>query len=169
MCFHVGKSTRHRRYKCAQTCSDPGEQVEEAPCLPSGVQTSKFGLVGGETMTAEKDRSEPSEASCSAAAAWSWLAFRSSRRQRRPSLNKSVNIFVFWRTQHRIDVNSLVHISACSCSISHTSCAFHPLVGRHRFCSAYGAAALCCPPAVFNFQLFSLLVKVLAPCAAFWR
>lgn len=71
-----------------------------------------------------------------AAAAWSWLAFRSSRHLRRPSLNKSVHNFVFWRTQHRIDVNSLLHISAWSCSIFHTSWASDPLVSRHRFCSA---------------------------------
>lgn len=116
----------------------------EPRALPSGVRLLNLYL-WRERMKAEKARSEPvsqafakaarREASCSAAA-WSWLAFRSSRHQRSPSLNKSVNIFVFWRTQHRIDVNSLVHISACSHSISHTSRAFHPLVGRHRFCSA---------------------------------
>lgn len=148
---------------------------------PFEVQTSNFGLVVGETMLDEervlggsqwsfcKGRTAPVFL-VPAAAAWSWLAFRSSRHLRRPSLNKSVHIFVFWRTQHRLDVNSLVHISAWSCSIFHTSWASSdPLVNRHSFCSASMAlrapGASCC----LYSSLFPSLGAALAPRVSFSR
>lgn len=104
-----------------------------------------------------------------AAAAWSWLAFSSSRHLRRPSLNKSVHIFVFWRTQHRIDVNFTGSYFCLSCSIFHTSWASYPLVSRHSFCSA--SMALQAPAALLLslFPLFPFLGEALAPPGSFSR
>lgn len=53
-----------------------------------------------------------------AVAAWCWLQFRYSRHRRRSSLNKSVNILVFGRTQCDSDVNAFVHTSVGGRSIA---------------------------------------------------
>lgn len=99
----------------------PEDKWRETWACLLGFRLLNLGSWWGRPWQVEKEWSEAADRAFThsemslvpAVAAWSWLAFRSSRHQRRPSLNKSVSIFFFfWRTQCTIDKSLQVHISA---------------------------------------------------------